>query len=312
MSHALGQGHRVVGVSRSPEPSRPFLPRLWQEPKGLYSFHQLDLNRDPDALASLLHKERPAIVVNFAAQGMVAQSWDSPWDWFQTNTVGLSRFLEALSGKPWLQKYVHVTTPEVYGSTNGWVKESLDFRPSTPYATSRAAGDWHVLNLMRTKDLPAVLTRAANVYGPGQQLYRVIPRAFLSGFLKEEFPLDGSGLSTRSFIHIKDVVDATYRLATSNFSGETFHISTKRLVSIRDLTYMVNHSLGPSHNVEVKQMPERSGLDQTYQLDSTKLRETLGWSDTVALEDGLDEVKRWVHNNLDALRAATRQYIHQR
>ncbi len=190
-------------------------------------------------------------------------------------------------------------------------EESLDFNPRTPYATSRAAGDWHVLNLFQTEGLPAVLTRAANVYGPGQQLYRVIPRAFLSGTLDEPFPLEGDGSSTRSFIHIRDVVKATYRLATGNFSGETFHISTNRLVSIKELIGLVEESLGPAQPMRIHRNPRRKGQDQTYQLDSSKIRMALGWTDEIGLEEGLEEVKDWVLENLETLRKFPRHYSHK-
>lgn len=177
----LGEGHSVVGMSRSKEPSREFLPRKWEsESKGTYYFVQIDLNSGTEEFDSAIKEIEPEVVVNFAAQGMVAESWNTPWDWFETNTVGLSKVLHSLQGLTSLKKYVHVSTPEVYGSTQGWVQESLDFSPSTPYAVSRAAGDWHVLNLVKSASLPAVITRAANVFGPGQQLYRVIPRPELA------------------------------------------------------------------------------------------------------------------------------------
>ena len=311
VSHLLEQGHDVVGLSRSPEPTFPFLPRLWSTTKGSYTFMQVDLNAPSADFCAELSVQRPQVVVNFAAQGMVAQSWDAPWDWFQTNTVALSRFLQQLMELPSLEKYVHISTPEVYGSTDGWIKESWEFRPSTPYATSRAAGDWHVANLANVKGLSIVLTRAANVYGPGQQLYRVIPRAFLSGILGERFPLHGSGESTRSFIHIRDVVDATYRLAEGDFAETVFHISTNELVSIRSLVDAVARVLGGSPSLELENLPERDGKDFTYQLDSTLLRGVTGWSDTISLEQGLFEVHDWAIRHLNELRDLPRNYVHK-
>ena len=311
VSHLLEQGHDVVGLSRSPEPTFPFLPRLWSTTKGSYTFMQVDLNAPSADFYAELSVQRPQVVVNFAAQGMVAQSWDAPWDWFQTNTVALSRFLQQLMELPSLEKYVHISTPEVYGSTDGWIKESWEFRPSTPYATSRAAGDWHVANLANVKGLPIVLTRAANVYGPGQQLYRVIPRAFLSGILGERFPLHGSGESTRSFIHIRDVVDATYRLAEGDFAETVFHISTNELVSIRSLVDAVARVLGCSPSLELENLPERDGKDFTYQLDSTLLRGVTGWSDTISLEQGLSDVHDWAFRHLNELRDLPKNYVHK-
>lgn len=307
----LGEGHQVWGLSRSPEPMPLFLPRTWDvELAGEYTFVRLDLNGNENILTQLLADLSPEYVVNFAAQGMVAESWDKPWDWFSTNTSGLSKLLKALQELTSLQKYVHITTPEVYGSTEGWTEESFYFSPSTPYAVSRAAGDWHVMNLHKVKGLPVVLTRAANVYGPGQQLYRVIPRAFLSGLLHEPFPLHGDGASTRSFIHIDDVVEATYQVALSGSVGETFHISTNELISIRELLGEISRVLG-LEDLLIQQMPERDGKDLTYQLDSSKIRSQLGWEDRVGISEGLEQVHYWLKSELDIFRKLPREYAHK-
>ena len=110
---------------------------------------------------------QPELVVNFAAQGMVAESWLNPTHWYRTNVVAQVALHDALRQKPFLQKYVHVTTPEVYGSTDGgWINEHNHFSPSTPYAVSRAACDLHLHSFHEAYDFPVVFTRAANVYGP--------------------------------------------------------------------------------------------------------------------------------------------------
>ena len=311
VTHLLSRGHNVFGLSRSPEPGYPFLPRLWSEWPGSYSFHQFDLNSGFGALRALVEDISPQIVVNFAAQGMVPQSWEAPWDWFETNTVGLSQLLQALLGLNSLTKYVHVSTPEVYGSTTGWLPESWDFRPSTPYATSRAAGDWHVCNLAKEKGLPAVLTRAANVYGPGQQVYRVIPRAFISGIFGEAFPLEGRGQSTRSFIHIDDVCEATYLLSEGDFEEPVFHISTNQLVSIASLVSTISEMMAGKYSLDIVEHPERVGKDLAYQLNSDLLRKRTGWSDKVDLEDGLSGVFAWAERHVRDLRSVSREYVHK-
>ncbi len=114
-----------------------------------------------------------------------------------------------------LERYVHVTTPEVYGSTDGWVREDAPFNPSTPYAVSRAAGDMSLRTYFANYRFPVVFTRAANVYGPGQQLYRIIPRTILAAMGGQKLRLDGGGKSVRVFIHMRDVSDATLKIALS-------------------------------------------------------------------------------------------------
>ena len=167
---------------------------------------------------------------------MVAQSWLNPTDWYKTNVLSQVAFHDELRKREFIKKYVHVTTPEVYGSTNdGWIKESINFAPSTPYAVSRAACDLHLLSFYKAYNFPVVFTRAANVYGSGQQLYRIIPRTILSCLTKKPLFLHGAGKSIRSFIHIEDVVEATFKLTTEAKPGTTWHLSTKRSISIYHL-----------------------------------------------------------------------------
>jgi dTDP-glucose 4,6-dehydratase len=242
---------------------------------------------------------------------MVAQSWDSPEHWYQTNVLGLVSLAKSLETLSSLQKYVHVTTPEVYGSTGGWIKESRDFRPSTPYAISRAAGDMHLFAMHEMRGLPVCFTRAANVYGPGQQLYRIVPRTLLSARLGTQLQLDGGGKSTRSFIHIRDVADATYLIARQGVLGKTYHISTNEIVSIREIVERACILTGVSFDELVVHGPERPGKDDTYMLDSSRLRNELGWGPSVTLDQGLRDTLAWIDDNLEALKGAPNSYVHK-
>ncbi len=307
----LDDGHAVVGVSRSPEPHRALLPYRWGPARGTFRFHQLDLNHDLAALADLLQAVRPSHVVNFAAQSMVAESWDHPDHWFSTNVVATVRLHEALRRMPFIARYVHVSTPEVYGATAGDVTETAPFNPSTPYAVSRAAADMSLRTFHTTYGFPVVYTRAANVYGPGQQLYRIIPRAILCVRLGRRLALHGGGASERSFIHIDDVSDATLRIALNGRLGEAYHISTPKLISIRALVALICDRLGVRIDDVVESVGERSGKDAVYSLNSDKLRRELGWRDQIPLEAGIDQTIAWVDAHLDTLAALPQTYEHK-
>lgn len=311
--HCLEQGLDVLGLSRSDEPAPAFLPYRWLAPEAAarFRFVRADLNRDLDALMRALDEFRPAIVVNFAAQGMVAQSWQAPGDWYRTNVVGNVLFHDRLRHADWLEKYVHVGTPEVYGSTTGVINETTVFNPSTPYAASRAACDLHLRTFLAQHKFPVVWTRAANVYGPGQQLYRIIPRTILFIKLGRQLQLHGGGHSTRSFIHIDDVAAATLAIARGAPAGECYHISTDRFVSIRELVAMICGRMGADFSRVVAVSEDRPGKDAAYLLDSAKLRTTFGWRDTVALEQGIQETITWVDRHFEALRREPLDYIHK-
>ncbi len=308
---ALSQGFRVLGCSRSSEPIAPFLPYTWREKKD-FIFRKLDLNYDLPQILEWIEGEKPEYVVNFAAQSMVAQSWDHPKDWFMTNVVSTIELHHALRKYPFLKRYVHVSTPEVYGSTSCKVSEECPMNPSTPYAVSRAAADMSLASFYAAYKFPVVTTRAANVYGPGQQLYRIIPRTILFILLGRKIELHGGGISTRSFIHIRDVAEATWQLLFLGKNGETYHISTGEMISIFELVTRICQKMNVSLEDHVVMGEERLGKDATYHLDSSKIRKTLGWKDRISLEQGLEECIEWVERHFEKLKDQNYDYIHKK
>jgi len=311
VDYLLGKHEEVIGVSRSSELPTAFLPYRWSGRDSGFRFFQHDLNSGLDGLMALVNRERPEYFVNFAAQSMVAESWKNPDHWMMTNVVSTVRLHERLRHCDFLRKYVHITTPEVYGSTSGWVKEDAPFNPSTPYAVSRAAGDMSLRSFFGAYKFPVVFTRAANVYGPGQQLYRIVPRTALFVRLNRKIQLHGGGHSQRSFIYMRDVSDATYRIALDGRLGETYHISTDRLISIRDLVKMICDRMRADFSDAVEVVGERLGKDAFYQLDSTKVRTELGWTDQTTLERGVDETIAWVDRFLPDLKKLPFDYQHK-
>jgi len=307
---ALKQGIQVIGTSRSNEPIDAMLPYKWSD-HIKFTFHKLDLNNDLSGIIELVNSEKPRYVVNFAAQSMVAESWQNPDHWFMTNVVSTVKFHDSLRKCDFIERYVHVSTPEVYGSCSGFVDENFPFNPSTPYAVSRAAADMSLRTFYSAYNFPVVTTRAANVYGPGQQLYRIIPRTILFILLGRKLQLHGGGVSTRSFIHIADVCDATWKIMRTGHNGETYHISTSEVVSIRELVKRICIKLNVPFEDHVEVIGERMGKDSAYHLDSTKVRTELGWVDRVSLDQGLDECIGWVRNNFEALKATNYDYSHK-
>jgi dTDP-glucose 4,6-dehydratase len=304
-------GHDVLATSRSDEPHCALLPYTFEKRPGTVRFKRIDINRDLEALGALLMSERPTHVVNFAAQSMVGESWLNPDHWMMTNVVSTVRLHELLRSYDGLERYVHVTTPEVYGSTATWSREDLPFNPSTPYAVSRAAGDMSLRTYFERYGFPVVFTRAANVYGPGQQLYRIVPRTILAALSGQRMKLDGGGKSERVFIHMSDVSDATLRIATAGTPGATYHISGYELVTIRTLVEKILARLGKRLEDCADIGPERPGKDGAYMLDSFKLRSELGWRDTISLDAGIDDVIGWARRFEADLPRLPLGYVHK-
>lgn len=311
IKYLLQNNFEVVGISRSEEINAVYLPYKWEKLEGNFRFHQIDINHQLGELIDIMVDFKPEYIVNFAAQGMVAQSWETPQDWYQTNVVAQVKLHDQLRKLKFIKKYVHVTTPEAYGSTEGWIKESFLFSPSTPYAVSRAACDLHLMSFFKAYQFPVVFTRAANVYGPGQQLYRIIPRTMLYARLGKKMNLHGGGLSIRSFIHMNDVSSATFKIATNGIPGESYHISTNDKISIRGLVEKICDLTSISFSDLVNVSDDRLGKDQAYLLDSNKLRNDFSWQDEIGLNEGLTDTLTWVDNNLDLLEKLPADYIHK-
>ncbi len=307
---SLNKGARVIGISRSPEAIPEFLPYKKYN-YDHFTFHQLDLNKDLSTITSIINEIKPAYIVNFAAQSMVGESWIKPSDWFTTNVVSTVKLHDELRKCDFLKRYVHISTPEVYGSCSGFVKEDFPFNPSTPYAVSRAAADMSLKTFSETYSFPVVTTRAANVYGPGQQLYRIIPRTILFILLGRKLQLHGGGTSTRSFIHISDVSDATWRIMVEGKNGNTYHISTNDVISIRDLVSHICARLNVLFEDHVEIVGERLGKDSAYHLESSKVRAELKWQNQINFDKGLDECIAWVTENLEALKDQPYDYVHK-
>ena len=308
--YALKQGADVVGISRSKEANRPFLPYKWENHSNL-TFHSFDINQHLEEIIALIGDLKPTHIVNFAAQSMVAESWLKPNDWFMTNVVSTIKLHDELRKCDFLKRYVHVSTPEVYGSCDGFVDENFPFNPSTPYAVSRAAADMSLRTFYDEYKFPVVTTRAANVYGPGQQLYRIIPRTILYILLGKKIQLHGGGFSTRSFIHINDVSRATWKIMEQGKIGHTYHISTNEIISIRELVESICVKLNVKFKNHVEVVGERAGKDSAYQLKSAKLRDELDWQEEINLDQGLNESISWVKENLEVLKKEVFDYQHK-
>lgn len=307
---ALDAGAEVIGISRSPEADDVFLPYKWTA-HGRFTFRQLDLNRDMDGIEAAVREFQPDYVINFAAQGMVAQSWTRPEHWYETNTVAMARLHDRLRKCSFLKKFVQVSTPEVYGSTGGLVKENAPFSPSTPYAVSKAACDLNLLAYWRAYGFPVAFTRAANVCGPGQQLYRIIPKTILCILTGKKLRLEGGGRSVRSFIHIRDVVEGTLRVARQGTAGEAYHLATDRNMTIRELVEEICRQMGASFDDCVEVVEARLGQDAAYLLDCTKARTQLGWSPHCRVEDAIGDTIAWMEKSLSRLRDLPAEYIHK-
>lgn len=312
IKHALDQGIEVVGVSRSHEYDDLFLPYANRINRADYKFVQLDVRTQPKRLQALISRYKPSIIVDFAGQGMVAQSWEAPYQWYETNVVAKSKLINFLRGCDYLDRYVRVSTPEVYGSTDEPVDECAPYNPSTPYSVSHAAIDMHLEAYFSQYEFPVITTRFANFYGAHQQLYRLAPKIFFCGLAGKKFFLDGGGTSVRAFIHGKDVAEGLWATIQKGIPGQKYHFSTSEHISISNFVKKSLSICKVPFNDLVESSPERLGKDAAYLMDSRRSNIELGWAPNISLEQGMVNVHKWVRDNLEEIGQRTMTYQHKR
>jgi dTDP-glucose 4,6-dehydratase len=302
--------HQVIGVSRSPERSALFLKYRERQDLSRYCYHALDMNRDMPALLEMLADEKPDAIVNFAAQSEVAPSWEHPEHWFQTNTVALAKLVNFLRKQSFLKRYLHVSSPEAYGTCVGNVTEESPVNPSTPYAASKAAADFLLKTYARQYGFPLLTVRATNVYGARQQLFKIIPRSAIYIKLGKKIQLHGGGKAVKSYIHIRDVSLGEKAILERGRIGELYHLSPDRGVEVREVVRTIAERLGKRFDEVTDIVAERPGQDAAYVIDSNKARRELSWKPVTSLQQGLDEVVAWVDGNWDVLRSLPLEYQH--
>ena len=307
----LDHDYKVVGISRSDEYPEIMLPYRYGFKPQEFNFYKLDINKEIKKIIEVSDSFRPEIIANFAAQGEVRNSWKYPDQWFQTNCLSVVKLSDELRKKDYIKRYVTASTPEVYGNTEDNVEENHIYLPSTPYAASKLAGDLHLYTLFKRYGFPVVFTRAANVFGIHQQLYRIIPRTIIYLKMGKKIELHGKGKAKRAFIHVRDVAEATMNIAEKGLSGEVYHLSPEEdEISIYDLVKIICKMMDYKFEESVNLIDQNFGQDAKFSLSSRKIREEIGWSQSVTLEEGIQETIIWIEKNWNKISQMPLEYVH--
>ncbi|OGT37208.1 MAG: dTDP-glucose 4,6-dehydratase [Gammaproteobacteria bacterium RIFCSPHIGHO2_12_FULL_37_14] len=312
VNHLLNNEKTVIGVSRSKEPNPILLAYQNNANKTLFQFYQFDINKQINEIFKLISQQKPNIIVDFAGQGMVAESWSAPDQWYQTNIVAKAQLHHFLSQCDFIEKYIRVSTPEVYGSTEKDIDENCHYKPSTPYAVSHAAIDLSLKAYYQQYQFPVVFTRFANFYGPYQQLYRIIPRTIIYGLTGKKLSLHGGGTSQRAFIYGDDVAVALNSVIENGKIGETYHFSSEKPLSIARLVEIICKKMDIEFSVLVQSTVDRPGKDAMYAMSSEKAARFLGWKPKISLEIGIAHTIDWVRSNIEAIKSLPLEYIHKK
>ena len=238
-------------------------------------------------------------VVNFAAETHVDRSLSDPGSFLKSNVSGVFIILEAMRKRNPGARLVHVSTDEVYGDiANGSFTEKDALMPSSPYSASKAASDMFVLAYSRTYGLDAMITRCTNNYGPRQFPEKLIPKTILRAALSLKVPIYGSGRNVRDWIYVLDHCSAIENVLNSGIKGQIYNVSAGDEKTNLDVVREILRIMRKDES-QIEFVEDRPGHDVRYSLDSSKIREELGWRPIQTFENGLGATVRWYLDNQD-------------
>ena len=267
-----------------------------------YKFLKLDINNKK--LLRILFKYKPSCVFNLAAETHVDRSIDNPNNFIQSNIVGVYNLLECF--KKYSQKnksrLIHISTDEVYGDIlKGRSDENYPYKPSSPYAASKAASDHLVSSYIRTFNLPAIVTNCSNNYGPRQHPEKLIPKLIYNIINNKPLPIYGRGTNSREWIFVKDHCEALLKIYLKGKIGEFYNIGSNKNLNNLEVTkiilnnYKKKFKLGK--NVKINFVKDRPGHDIRYALNSNKLKKELKWKPKIKFKDGIIQTIEWYIKN---------------
>ena len=307
----LDKNYSVFGISRSKEDKILFQKDRYLFLNKKYYSYTLDINKDIQSIVRIIKKNKIEIIVDFLGQGMVAESWIHPEQWFQTNLLSKVKLINNIKDFNFLKKYIRISTPEVYGNKKNILNENAKPDPSTPYATSHASIDQVLKIYWNSMKFPYLIGRFANFYGPGQQLYRIIPRSIIYGLNGKKLKLDGGGKSIRSFIHYKDVNNGIYRMIKKGKLNQTYHFTNNEYVTIKKLVKLICQKLDLNYSNFVEESQERLAKDHIYKMSCEKSYNFLKWQSNYNLSEGIDETIFWIKKNINEINKRPLNYIHK-
>ena len=283
-----------------------------------YFFIKSDINNKKKILKAF-DKFNPSVVFNLAAETHVDRSIDDPEPFIHSNIYGVFNLLECIRhyNKKSAQKIklIHVSTDEVYGDILDRSKradENYSYKPSSPYAASKASADHLVKSYIRTYNFPAIISNCSNNYGPRQFPEKFIPKLIFNIINKKSLPIYGKGLNSREWIYVEDHCKALEILSLRGKVGVNYNIgSNVDLTNIKlaklILKIMKKKLSKIDKNVKIKFVKDRPGHDVRYALNSKKIQKHLGWKAFVKINEGLSKTIDWYINNEKYFRSLSKK-----
>ena len=267
---------------------------------------------DIRAVSTVFNEFKPDSIVHFAAESHVDRSIDGPMDFIKTNIIGTTALLE-VSTHYWettknkLFKFLHVSTDEVFGSLDdkGLFSENSPYHPNSPYSASKASSDHLVNSWNHTYGLPTLITNCSNNYGPYQFPEKLIPLIIANCINQNALPVYGDGQNIRDWLFVKDHCDAIHTVLNNGEIGETYNIGGNNEIKNIDIVNKICSLLDeirPRKNAEsykqlITYVKDRPGHDFRYAIDTSKIKQKLGWVPKENFDSGIKKTINWYLEN---------------
>ena len=313
----LKQNYKVINVDKVSYSSNFYNIREISKNKD-YKFFKCDIS-NKEKIYKLLIKEKPIALFNLAAESHVDRSIDDPYPFIKNNILGVFNLLESVKKYHKIHKkfkLIHISTDEVYGDIiKGRTSENHKYKPSSPYAASKASSDHLVYSYYKTYNLPLIITNCSNNFGPRQHPEKLIPKLIYNIINNLDLPIYGNGKNSREWIYVNDHCEALIRIFKKGTIGEFYNIGSQKnlnnlQISKKLLSIIKNKSIKSTSKIIF--IKDRPGHDTRYALNSDKILKKLKWKNKTSITRGLEQTVNWYIKNIDYFKSIKKRDITKR
>ena len=299
----LSKKYRVLNIDKISYASNAYNVKEFINNKN-YSFIKENINNQKKII-KVLKNFKPHGIFNLAAETHVDRSIDGPKEFFYSNTLGVFNLLEAF--RKYYKSFkstrlIHISTDEVYGDImKGRSSENWPYKPSSPYAASKASSDHIVHSYVRTYGLPAIITNCSNNYGPRQHPEKLVPKLIYNILNGIDLPIYGKGNNSREWIYVEDHCEALLKVFKKGKVGNFYNIGSNynlnNLEIVKKILAISKKIYTSKKSVKIKFVKDRPGHDFRYALNSNKIKNQLKWSPKYSFDKGMLKTFLWYFDN---------------
>ncbi len=296
----LEKNYKVLNIDKISYASNFYNTKDFSRNKN-YKFIKCNLN-NLKKLQQIINKYKPSGIFNVAAETHVDRSIDGPKNFIDSNILGTFNLLEIIRNHKGKIKIVHISTDEVYGDVlKGRSNENDPYKPSSPYAASKASSDHLVYSYVKTFNIPAIITNCSNNFGPKQHPEKLIPKLIYNILNNKNLPIYGKGKNSREWIYVGDHCDALVKVYKSGKLGSFYNIGSNynidNLTVVKKLLNIAKKKINLGRNVRIKFVKDRPGHDMRYAINSNKIKKELKWKPKIKFMIALEKTFDWYKNN---------------